>query len=511
MFAREALYVAVALLSVALLIRRRRRASALPLPPGPRGWPVIDNLFDWPFESAWIPFAEWSKKFGDIMHISIFGLHIVVISSFDTANTLMSQASYSDRPILTMVGKLMNFTPSIVLAPYGEHWKSMRRFTQQSLNRSSSLMFLPSQLSDARLLLQELLERPTNHIARLAKTSSKTRMELGSPRRTPRHVASSRSISGQCAHNAWKYVKLSRETHEVIQNAVVPGSFFVDVFPALRFVPEWFPGAGFKRLARVAKARGEHMVDGAFDAAKKAMIGEDSMVSLVGTLLSREGPEEMTREEYEYTIKWAAGSLYGAGTESTTSSISTFLLTMVLFPEVQKRVQAELDAVVGRKRLPTFEDRASLPYLEATIKESLAFPPADATRHRASSRYRIPKGAIILPNIWAMNMNEKQYEHPERFSPERYLGPTPALESPVFGFGRRACLGVHYSTAAIFITVSSILSVFDLRAQDKDGKDVQFEPAFTGGFVSHPKPFPCRITPRSQEAIELVKAGTSVL
>ena len=64
MFAREALYVAVALLSVAFLIRRRRRASNLPLPPGPRGWPLIDNLFDWPFESAWIPFAEWSKVFG---------------------------------------------------------------------------------------------------------------------------------------------------------------------------------------------------------------------------------------------------------------------------------------------------------------------------------------------------------------------------------------------------------------------------------------------------------------
>jgi cytochrome P450 len=83
-----------------------------------------------------------------------------------------------------------------------------------------------------------------------------------------------------------------------------------------------------------------------------------------------------------------------------------------------------------------------------------------------------------------MSMNEKQYDHPERFNPERYLGPTPALESPVFGFGRRACLGVHYSIASIFITVSSILSVFDLRAQDKDGKDVKIEPAFTGGMSS---------------------------
>jgi hypothetical protein len=80
---------------------------------------------------------------------------------------------------------------------------------------------------------------------------------------------------------------------------------------SVRFIPHWFPGAGFKRLARVAKARGEHMVDGAFDAAKKAMTGEDSMASLVGNLLSSEGPKEMTREEYEFTIKWAAGSLYG--------------------------------------------------------------------------------------------------------------------------------------------------------------------------------------------------------
>ena len=91
----------------------------------------------------------------------------------------------------------------------------------------------------------------------------------------------------------------------------------------MRFVPDWFPGAGFKRLARVAKARGEHMVDGAFNAAKKAMNSEDSIPSLVGSLLSREEPKEMTREEYEYTIKWAAGSLYGGAYRQTFSSLCT--------------------------------------------------------------------------------------------------------------------------------------------------------------------------------------------
>lgn len=87
-------------------------------------------------------------------------------------------------------------------------------------------------------------------------------------------------------------------------------------------MPDWFPGAGFKRLARIAKARGEHMVDGAFDAAKEAMNGDDSIPSLVGSLLSREGPKEMTRDEYEYTIKWAAGSLYGGAYLRTPSSSS---------------------------------------------------------------------------------------------------------------------------------------------------------------------------------------------
>lgn len=58
----------------------------------------------------------------------------------------------------------MNFTPSLVLAPYGEHWKAMRRVTQQSLNRTSSQTYLPSQLLDARLLLQQLLVRPDNYI-----------------------------------------------------------------------------------------------------------------------------------------------------------------------------------------------------------------------------------------------------------------------------------------------------------------------------------------------------------
>lgn len=76
------------------------------------------------------------------------------------------------------------------------------------------------------------------------------------------------------------------------------------------------------------------------------------------------------------------------------------MLTMVLFPDVQKRVQAELDAVVGRKRLPTFDDRASLPYLEATIKESLRFhPPTPLGIAHRLIEDDIVQGKTKLPTI----------------------------------------------------------------------------------------------------------------
>ncbi|KAI0318715.1 cytochrome P450 [Amylostereum chailletii] len=493
------------LVTTALFLLKEPR-SLSPLPPGPRGLPLIGNLLDWPFESGWLTFAEWGKKFGDIIHIEIFGVHIVILNAYETAQHLMNQASYSDRPPLAMVGDLMGFMPSIVLSPYGDHWKAMRRITQQSLNRAASATFLPSQLTDARMLLQQLLENPRKHISCIRFALGKNIIEntYGIPIDSPTS----------------EFVQISRETHEVIQNAVIPGSFLVDIFPSLRWIPSFFPGAGFKRLARLARKHGQHMVDGAFAESKKAAMRDGAIPSLVGTLLQSD-PQDMTQDQYEYVVKWAAGSLYGAGTESTVSSISTFVLMMAKHPEIQKRAQAELDSVLSSNRLPTFEDRDSLPYLDSVIKEVLrTHPPTPlGIAHRLSeddvyAGYHLPRGSIILSNIWAMSKDPRQYTDPLTFNPDRYskenLAPELDSANLVFGFGRRACLGTHYATAAIYITVASILAVFDIRAQDEDGVNVVVKAEYTGGFVSHPKAFPCRLVPRSQAAIELIKAGTLI-
>ena len=157
---------------------------------------------------------------------------------------------------------------------------------------------------------------------------------------------------------------------------------------------------------------------------------------------------------------------------------------MALYPEVQKKAQAEIDAVIGPNRFPDFHDRPSLPYINAVIKESsrwnLAAPlgrpyliiiittiltSSAGIPHMSSfddeyNGFYIPKGTILIGNAWLVGsvnpisvlnfsfrsiLNDRKFfNDPQEFQPERYLKDgklNPAMRDPdcaAFGFGRRS-------------------------------------------------------------------------
>lgn len=87
--------------------------------------------------------------------------------------------------------------------------------------------------------------------------------------------------------------------------------------------------------------------------------------------------------------------------------MATFFLAMMLYPQVQHRAREEIDRVVGDGRLPNVKDRGSLPYVEAVLKEVFRWHPIapmglphEITEDDVYQGYLIPKGAIIIPNIW---------------------------------------------------------------------------------------------------------------
>ncbi|KAI0763625.1 cytochrome P450 [Trametes elegans] len=196
----------------------------------------------------------------------------------------------------------------------------------------------------------------------------------------------------------------------------------------------------------------------------------------------------------------------------------------MLYPEVQKKAQAELDGIVGRDRLPDHGDREALVYVDALIKEvmrwhnifHLSLPHytiADDEFHG----YLIPAGTTVMVNIWDILHDHKHYDRPYDIWPERYIRngkldhTVRDPESFTFGFGRRVCPGRHFARSALFIAVASVLHVFDVSLPvDENGEEIQVNYRPSGGLVSFPEDCRCTIKPRSAEAEALIVNEQSV-
>ncbi|TFY63777.1 hypothetical protein EVG20_g6179 [Dentipellis fragilis] len=155
-----------------------------------------------------------------------------------------------------------------------------------------------------------------------------------------------------------------------------------------------------------------------------------------------------------------AGVLFGiadSGTGTTFGTIMTFIMVMERHPDIQQRALEEIRSVVGSERLPSLEDWASLPYVNALIKDdevpcrhSTCYRPAHNARGYISSPFKaiisIPANTIVLPNIWGLSRDPSVYPSPGDFKSERFLLSEAGKEPMdpwdyMFGFGRRNCLG----------------------------------------------------------------------
>jgi len=192
-------------------------------------------------------------------------------------------------------------------------------------------------------------------------------------------------------------------------------------------------------------------------------------------------------------------SLSGAGSDTTAAAMAWFTLAMLAYPETQARAQAELDAVVGRTRLPSFADYPHLPYIRAIVKESLRWRPVDPVGlpHRSTEDdwYEgmfIPKGTVCVANVWHLNRDPEIYgEDAHHFNPARHLdangqiapGPPDTKEEShfTFGFGRRLCVGRHLANNSLFIDIAILLWATKVERK-KDGSG-NLLPLDVDGFV----------------------------
>ncbi|KAI9693320.1 MAG: hypothetical protein M1822_005316 [Bathelium mastoideum] len=510
------------------------------MPPGPIPIPFLGNASILPKSSAWLAFQQWSQKYGPMFTIWQGRRPTIVISDPQITYELLEKRSnkYSSRPRTVAMGELLWEMGSILVQPYGKEWSIRRKLLHAALTPKALRLYKPTQEAEATRLCTQLLDLSNN---------PSDRCKWDWDRLFERFTASIvfcvayghriDSLNAQVIRQRFDFMHFSASLN-------VPGAYLVESFPVLKYIPEFLAPwkAKIKQMGRREAAANMALVDVVRDDLKRAEANAEGKEqvpdSLTKMLLEMKQEEHIPLSERDFAF--VPASLFGAGSDTTASTMCSAVLAFVTHPCALQQAQDELDAVVGTDRAPTFADEPNLPYLRALVKEVLRWRPVavlGGTPHAntESDWYRgkwIPKGTTILGNNWAINLHDEYYPSPHLFEPKRFLElemgktsksddlpeyltvdkATPNSNPPVpgltgkshpsakghssFGWGRRICPGADLAANTLYIALAKLIWTFDfLPAEGKTSKDYDIF-AYTQGFNIRPQRFECKIRVR---------------
>ncbi|KAK3573902.1 hypothetical protein QTP86_033054, partial [Hemibagrus guttatus] len=253
-------------------------------------------------------------------------------------------------------------------------------------------------------------------------------------------------------------------------------NILVDIFPWLQL----FPNEDLRILRRCVSNR-DKLLQKKYDE-HKAEFSDNIQRDLLDALLRAKHSSENNNTSTQDVgltddhLLMTVGDIFGAGVETTSTVLKWSILYLVQHPQVQRKIQEELDTKIGKERHPQVNDRGNLPYLEATIREVLRIRPVSPLLipHVALSdanigEYTVQKGTRVIINLWSLHHDEKEWKNPELFNPERFLNEEgnslccPSLSYLPFGAGLRVCLGEALAKLELFLFLSWILQRFTLE------------------------------------------------
>ncbi|KAF3768808.1 putative cytochrome P450 oxidoreductase [Cryphonectria parasitica EP155] len=444
----------------------------------------------------------WGKEYNsDVIHIKVLGQHMICLNSNKAAVDLLDRrgSNYSDRPRFTLF-EVMGWGLTLTFLRWGPRFKLHRRLFQTTLTRSSIKTFQPIQMHEAHKAVRSLLKTPNDwrDVTLLLTTSIIFRIAYGQ----------------EIKSKASPYTGMSRAANDVTTNGGIAGSSVVDIFPLARyFLPSSLSPA--LRHARQSRETIKTIHEVPWDNNMRDIKAGTATPSFMKTHFDRWVSNAKAGIHQEATIedlKGATAAVFIAGGNSTWGTVLSAILFLTKFPDVQRRVQEEIDTVVGTGRLPTFQDRPTLKYLDAFLTECMRVLPLNplviphcSLKDDVYEGMFIPAGSVVFANAKAMTRDPNTYQDPEKFDPDRYAKGEPSPPGN-FGFGRRKCPGNHLALATVYIYVATMMSVFEIeKVVDRTGRAMEPEIELTVGLGGHPAPFECQLKLRSPERAWLLQ------
>ncbi|KAG2413757.1 hypothetical protein HFD88_002946 [Aspergillus terreus] len=469
------------------------------MPPGPFPLPIIGNTHLLPESKPWLYFEQLAKEYKAPMITFWTGRRPTVwICDAWVASELLDKraAIYASRPRMVVFSELGAGQSNLVNMYYGDRWRLHRKLTHMGVGLQQVRNYRGFQNDESKVVAFDLLREPKHYVKHFE-----------------RYATSVVSIIAFGRRVATFSDPIITEVIAVMQRAAelnVPGKSFpmlMESFPVLAKFPNWM--APWKHGLGKGQGRGRPFF---YALAEEAANNPTSGQCYVKKIFEEAPKHNLSRME----ISSLTGNLFGAGSDTSSSTLVTFVLACCAFPETLPRAWEELDRVVGSHRSPTFQDEPDLPYVKAFVKEVLRWrsvaviggQPHAPIKDDHYKGWFIPQGTWVQGNVWAIHHHEREFPDSDRFNPNRYMKDSPDHRPfpgekgyMTFGWGRRVCSGQGLAEQGTFITVARLLWGFRIeKALDREGNEVPVDIFdYTNGLNMRPNPFECRITPRSSE------------
>ncbi|KAJ6342550.1 hypothetical protein OIU78_010477 [Salix suchowensis] len=428
-------YTAAGIATVVLiLLSRRLFGRKLKLPPGPKPWPIIGNfnlIGPLPHRSL----HELAKKYGPIMQIRFGSVPVVVGSSAEVAEAILKthDISLADRPKIA-AGKYTTYNYSdITWSQYGPYWSQLRKFCNMEIFSPKRLDFYQDvRVEELHSLLKKSLQDKRNSF-----------------------------------QNEREVFRPESQYELFVLNGVLE-------------IGDWIPWLSYfdlqgniKKMKAVAK-KVDRFIEHELEEHDARRNGVKNYVAkdMMDILLQLSDDPSLDVEFGRTGVKALILDLIAGGTESTAVTAEWALAELLKKPEVFEKATEELDRVVGRERWVEEKDIANLPYVTAIMKETMRLHnvspllvPRVAREDVQISGYDIPKGTVVMVNVWTIGRDPKIWENPNEFCPERFLGKDIEVEGQnfqlmPFGAGKRICVGYPLGLKIIQSSVANLLHGF---------------------------------------------------